>query len=229
MSMTNNVVFLTRELQFRINHLLDIMTMITTNSAKLKDTYNELIFGTESNLPGIKASSQKHQNLIFEDCLYSKEELCNGNNANSIWATKGVNFLFNRYLLEIGHYIRCQTSHVIQYNNISADCKPTFDFDEMGTILTSALYKSTMLFEEETREIYSILYIVQPFLLIICLVMIILVYKFIFRTIVGRLNNEAKQTRSMLLMIPQEIVERVEEIQAYLEATQSKYEKDDSL
>ncbi len=47
-----------------------------------------------------------------------------------------------------------------------------------------------------------------------------------FKSIVNRLNNEAKRTRSMMLMIPERVVDEVEEIQAYLEATRSYVDQD---
>jgi hypothetical protein len=83
----------------------------------------------------------------------------------------------------------------------------------------SALNTSAVYYDQYIEHSAYGYRVTQILLFVGFLIFTILLYAIGFKSIVNRLNKEAKRTKAMILMIPESVVLEVEEIQAYLLAT----------
>ena len=85
------------------------------------------------------------------------------------------------------------------------------------------------MFKTQEYSFFANYRIIVIILLVAYIIILFVIYWVGFKSIVSRLNNEAKRTRAMILMIPERVVNEVEEIQAYLEATRDREDEDDQF
>lgn len=109
----------------------------------------------------------------------------------------------------------------------------TFEyFDWMTTVypsLHTGLNQSSVYYDEHITSLSDQYRVIHILLFVGFVLLLIILYFVGFKSIVTRLNNEAKRTKAMILMIPESVAQDVEEIQAYLLATHDRDDEDDQF